>query len=243
MVDIENQQKWLFDATPDITYQLADLENNHLKTTAIIDGIFLTHAHIGHYTGLMYLGREALNSKNINVFAMPRMRDFLEQNGPWNQLVQLKNIAFTNLKDESEVLLNDALKVTPFLVPHRDEYSETVGYKIEGGSKSALFIPDINKWQKWNKNIVDEVKKVDYAFLEATFLKDGEINPPIAEIPHPFITETVELFKNEPLATKNKIVFIHFNHTNPTMHTDSKERKEIEKMGFRFAEEGQKFVL
>ncbi|MGK0449087.1 MAG: pyrroloquinoline quinone biosynthesis protein B, partial [Polaribacter sp.] len=47
LVDLENQQKWLFEATPDLHTQLADLEQNHLKKGAIIDGVFLTHAHIG----------------------------------------------------------------------------------------------------------------------------------------------------------------------------------------------------
>ena len=243
LVDLENKQKWLFEATPDMHTQLADLEQNHLKNDKIIDGVFLTHAHIGHYTGLMYFGREAFGKKGINVFAMPKMKTFLESNGPWSQLVSLKNIAIQKLQNDSTIVLNRQLKVTPFLVPHRDEFSETVGYKIEGTNKTALFIPDIDKWYKWKKNIIEEVKKVDYAFLDASFLKDGEISRPMSEIPHPFTSETVALFKNESLTTKNKVIFIHFNHTNPTLQENSKERKEIEKLGFRFASEGNNYEL
>ena len=243
LVDLENQQKWLFDATPDMHTQLADLEQNHIKTTTIIDGVFLTHAHIGHYTGLMYFGREALGKKDINVYAMPKMKYFLETNGPWSQLVSLQNISLQNLQQDSTIVLNNKLKVTPFLVPHRDELSETVGYKIEGAKKTALFIPDIDKWHKWKRSIIDEVKKVDYAFLDASFFKDGEINRPMSEIPHPFTTETTALFKNETLATKNKVIFIHFNHTNPALQENSKERKELKKLGFRFAHEGMKVDL
>jgi pyrroloquinoline quinone biosynthesis protein B len=243
VIDKQNKQKWLFEATPDISTQLADLEQNHLKTNTLIDGVFLTHAHIGHYAGLMYFGREALGKKGINVFAMPKMKTFLSNNGPWSQLVNLQNIVFSNLKNDSTIVLNKLLKVTPFIVPHRDEFSETVGYKIEGKNRTALFIPDINKWEKWNKNIVDEVKKVDVAFLDATFFKDGEINRPMSEIPHPFIEETVNLFKNETLNTKNKVVFIHFNHTNPALQTNSKEKTDIEKLGFRFAFKGMNFGL
>ena len=40
--------------------------------------------------------------------------------------------------------INPLIKVNPFLVPHRDEFSETVGYQIEGPNKTALFIPGIN---------------------------------------------------------------------------------------------------
>ena len=217
LIDKEAQQKFLFEATPDISTQLADLEKNHLKTSTIIDGVFITHAHIGHYAGLLYFGKEALGKKNIRVFAMPKMKQFLNDNGPWSQLVSIQNIIFSDLSKDSPIKLNNSLTVTPFLVPHRDEFSETVGYKIEGENKTALFIPDINKWDLWEKNIVEEVKKVDYAFLDATFFKEGEINRPMSEVPHPFIEETVDLFKNESLTTKRKVIFIHFNHTNPAL--------------------------
>ena len=243
LIDRKAQQKFLFEATPDISTQLADLENNHLKTNTIINGVFITHAHIGHYAGLLYFGKEALGKKDTRVYAMPKMKGFLENNGPWSQLVTDQNIVFSDLKKDTVIQLNHSLKVTPFLVPHRDEFSETVGYKIEGGKKSALFIPDINKWSLWEKNIVEEVKKVDYAFLDATFFKEGEINRPMSEVPHPFIEETVDLFKNESLTTKNKVIFIHFNHTNPALQTSSKERKELTLLGYKFATEGERFEL
>jgi pyrroloquinoline quinone biosynthesis protein B len=243
LIDLENQQKWLFEATPDMHTQLADLEQNHLKNKTIIYGVFLTHAHIGHYTGLMYFGREAYGKKNIHVFAMPKMTIFLNSNGPWNQLVSLQNIKLQKLQNDSIISLNNNLKVTPFLVPHRDEFSETVGYKIQGKHKSALFIPDIDKWSKWKKNIIEEVKKVDYAFLDATFLNQKEVKRAMTEVPHPFIEETINLFQNESLSTKNKVVFIHFNHTNPTLLENSKEQKAIEKLGYNFATEGDNYEL
>ena len=198
---------------------------------------------MGHYSGLLYFGREALGKKNIPVFAMPKMKSFITKNGPWSQLVEIKNIAINNLQNDSIINITNSLKVTPFLVPHRDEFSETVGYKIKGKNKTALFIPDINKWEIWKKNIVDEIKKVDYAFIDATFLREGEINRPMSEVPHPFIEETMTLFKNETFLVKNKVIFIHFNHTNPTLQSNSKERKEIENLGFQFATEGQIFGL
>ena len=243
LIDKEAQQKFLFEATPDISTQLADLEKNHLKTNTIIDGVFITHAHMGHYAGLLYFGKEALGKKDIPVYAMPKMKEFLSNNGPWSQLVTTQNIIFSDLQKDSIVSLSNALKVTPFLVPHRDEFSETVGYKIEGKNKSALFIPDINKWSLWEKNIVEEVKKVDYAFIDATFFKEGEINRPMSEVPHPFIEETVVMFKNESLATMNKVIFIHFNHTNPALQSNSIERNDLELLGFRFATEGERFEL
>ncbi|RCS26423.1 pyrroloquinoline quinone biosynthesis protein PqqB [Polaribacter sp. WD7] len=243
LVDLKNQQKWLFEATPDMHTQLAILEQNHLQKESLIDGVFLTHAHIGHYTGLMYFGREALGKKNIPVYTMPKMKNYLENNGPWNQLISLQNIVLKELQHNIPIVLNPTIKVTPFVVPHRDEFSETVGYKIEGSKKTALFIPDIDKWEKWKKNIIDEVKKVDYAFLDATFFNQKEVKRAMTEVPHPFIEETITLFQNESLTTKNKVIFIHFNHTNPALQEDSNERKAIEKLGFRFASEGNNYQL
>ncbi|WP_378177245.1 MBL fold metallo-hydrolase [Aquimarina sp. SS2-1] len=243
IIDRQEEKKFLVEATPDMSKQLAILDADHLKKDPIIDGVFLTHAHIGHYTGLMFFGREAMGAKNIKVFAMPKMLSFLENNGPWSQLVDLQNIKMNPLQDEISVDITKHIKVTPFLVPHRDEFSETVGYRILGKTKSALFIPDINKWSLWEKSIVDEVKKVDYAFIDATFFKDGEIPRPMAEVPHPFIQETVALFKNESKEVKSKIIFIHFNHSNPLIDSKNKQRITLEKEGFRFAKTNDVFGL
>lgn len=244
IIDQQKRKKFLIEATPDLPEQLAMLDAGHLTHhDVIIDGVFMTHAHIGHYTGLMHFGREAMGSKEINVFAMPKMKSFLENNGPWSQLVELENIKINSLENKTPVDITENIKITPFLVPHRDEFSETVGYQISGKKKSALFIPDINKWSLWKNNIVDEVKKVDYAFIDATFFKDGEIPRPMSEVPHPFIQETIDLFKNESKEIKSKIIFIHFNHSNPLIHKNNKDRIQLEKEGYRFANTEDIFEL
>jgi pyrroloquinoline quinone biosynthesis protein B len=245
IVDYINQKKYLVEATPYITSQSKALQNfASTNTENFLDGIFLTHAHIGHYTGLMYLGKEAMNASSINVFAMPKMKQFLEQNVPWSQLIQNKNIAIQELKNETEVTLSPQLSVIPFTVPHRDEYSETVGYTIIGPNKKALFIPDIDKWEKWNKNIIQEIKKVDYAFIDGTFFDAEEINNRnIAEIPHPFIIESMIKFKDLSKTEKDKIYFIHFNHTNPVLNPISKQYKMIEENGFHIIKINDTFNL
>ena len=243
LVDLVDNKKYIFDATPDFTEQTQELNTNHLDNGYIIDGVFLTHAHIGHYTGLMYLGFEALGANKVPVYAMPRMKEYLETNGPWSQLLTFNNIDLKPLQNDSVVTLNRNLKVTPILVPHRDEFSETVGYKIEGQNKSALFIPDIDKWEKWERNIIEEVKKVDYAFVDASFFRDGEIDRDMSKIPHPFTTQTTTLFENEDLETKNKIHFIHFNHSNPTIKDSHRLKDSILNLGFRFAKEGDVYDL
>jgi len=158
--------------------------------------------------------------------------------------VKLNNITIQELANARQVKLTSNLTVVPFLVPHRDEYSETVGYKILGPNKSLLFIPDIDKWSKWKKDIIKEVKNVDYAFLDATFFDGAEINNrDISEIPHPFIIESMELFKQLPESEKAKIYFIHFNHTNPALQTNSKKANAILNKGFKIAKFGQTIGL
>ena len=241
LIDFENKQTWLMEATPDITSQLKDLKKvAKFQETETPNGIFITHAHIGHYAGLMYLGKEALGAKNLPIYAMPRMKSYLETNGPWSLLVSQNNIFLSRLKKDSSVILSSNFSITPFTVPHRDEYSETVGYKIKGPNKTALFIPDINKWSIWEKRIIDEIAMVDYAFIDATFYDGNEINTrKISEIPHPFVIESMELFKGLPASEKSKIYFIHFNHTNPLLNPQSKQSKNVIKQGFKIARFGQ----
>tara|TARA_B110000879_G_scaffold2474_2_gene3409 strand:- start:2456 stop:3385 length:930 start_codon:yes stop_codon:yes gene_type:complete len=237
LVDPQEKKYWLIEASPDFIMQCRELKKiadfEHSKSP---DGIFLTHAHIGHYTGLMYLGKESYNSSNVPIFAMTRMKGFLIKNGPWSQLFKLNNIKINNINNEQEIQLTSNLSITPFLVPHRDEFSETVGFKIKGPKKTVLFIPDIDKWGEWNKGLIKEIKKVDVALLDGTFYDSKEVNNRnISEIPHPFIVETMELLKNEKNSEKSKINFIHLNHTNPLLDTNSNAFKRLKESGFSVA--------
>ncbi|MAU64252.1 MAG: pyrroloquinoline quinone biosynthesis protein PqqB [Flavobacteriaceae bacterium] len=241
LINNENNESYLFDASPDINEQLNFMGDRIKKD---LKGVFLTHAHIGHYTGLMYFGREALNSKSINVYAMPRMKKFLEQNGPWSQLVSLQNILITELNNNLKLSVDPNIIIQPIEVPHRAEFSETVGYKIYGPNKTALFIPDIDKWYLWEKSIIDEIKQVDYALIDATFYDSEEVNyRDVSEIPHPFVVESMELFDLIEDEEKNKIFFIHLNHTNPLLDKNSDQYKFVKVKGYNVAEEGMELKL
>jgi pyrroloquinoline quinone biosynthesis protein B len=242
LVDSPNNKAWIFDATPDFKDQLHQLQLTYPGIE--LAGIFLTHAHIGHYTGLMHLGREAMGTKEVPVYTMPKMKTFLETNGPWSQLVNLKNITLQSLHADSTIVVGNNFKITPLQVPHRDEYSETVGFKIKGPQKSGLFIPDIDKWQKWDRSILEEITKVDYAFLDGSFYKNGEIpGRDMSLIPHPFLEESMKIFNQLPESGKAKVHFIHFNHTNPVLQSDSEAYQEVKQNGFNIAEEGSQMSL
>ena len=245
LVDRPSRQYWLFEATPDITSQLHTLLSYPgLKPGYNPAGIFLTHAHIGHYTGLMYLGRESMGARSIPVWALPRLDSFLRNNGPWSQLVSLNNIQLRPLQADSSVAVNGSLKVTPFIVPHRDEFSETAGFLIESDRKKILFIPDIDKWEKWDRDIVQQIGKVDLALLDGTFYRNGELpGRDMREVPHPFVEESLGRFSSMEVNDRAKVFFIHFNHTNPLLKKSSAEKNKLQALGFGAAEEGMVISL
>lgn len=205
LIDRASGRAFMFDATPDFNAQVHALTGGRPP-----DGIFLTHAHIGHYTGLMYLGRESINASRVPVYGTERLMEFLDRNGPWSQLLSLNNIERHPIAPDKPVTLPGGIRVTPFLVPHRDEFSDTVGYRIDGPRRSAIFIPDIDRWEKWDRSIRELADTVDLAFLDGTFASPTEVNRNIEEIPHPMMPRTRELLKG----SRAKLWFIHINHTN-----------------------------
>ncbi len=239
----ESSRKYLFEATPNLPSELYFLEQEAPSADFELAGIFLTHAHIGHYAGLMHLGHEAMSASGVPVYAMPRMTEYLKSSGPWSQLVAYENIVLQPLEDRGIVPL-DSVDVTPFLVPHRDEFSETVGYHIVGPDKSAVFIPDIDKWTEWDTDIVEVVSSVDYAFIDATFYADGELpGRDMSKIRHPFVEESMAALESLPPEQRARVWFIHMNHTNPLLDADSDESQLVTAAGFNIATEGDRFEL
>ncbi len=244
---------YLFDATPDIKFQLYALGQYSGQPDAQLAGIFLTHGHMGHYLGLAQLGREAMGAKNIPVYAMPKMQSFLENNGPWDLLVKLGNINIKSIFDQVQVKFGDTIVVTPFAVPHRGEYTETVGFRIQGAGKSAVYLPDIDSWEQWDTKeeggktgtkLEDVIAANDYLFLDATFYSGEELpGRDMSKIPHPTITHTMTRLQTLPPDERAKIHFTHLNHSNPAHDELTTAYQNMEKSGFKVAKAGQSFCL
>jgi pyrroloquinoline quinone biosynthesis protein B len=236
LVDERAGARFLVDATPDLASQLESLNEGRTLTDPRkpVDGILLTHAHIGHYAGLMYLGREALGAHAVPVYVTARLARFLRENGPWSQLIAIGNIVLREIEPGHEFALTPDLKVTALVVPHRDEWSDTVGYVVRGPSASLLYLPDIDKWEKWERPIEGVVAQVDAAFLDGTFFSLEELpGRTQSEVPHPLIGETMErLARLAP-----RVCFVHLNHTNRLLF-DAPARREVESRGFRVARDG-----
>lgn len=224
LVHRETGTAYMIDATPDFTTQLHALTGGRAP-----DGIFLTHGHIGHYPGLMVLGKEAMAADGVPVYGTRRMCDFLSGNGPWSLLVKNGSIDLHPLTPGQAVDLPHNLRVTPMPVPHRDEFTDTVGYLIEGPRARIVFIPDIDKWEKWDRDLRELADDVDVLLVDGTFGSEDELpGRDISKIPHPLMTETRALVEG----THAKLWFIHVNHSNPALI-----------QGDDVAREGQTFPL
>ena len=244
--DPRSGKRWLIDASPDLPRQV-ELAEGHPSTRhpdgprpPLFDGVFLTHAHVGHYAGLIHLGREAYGARNLPVFGTDRMRAFLEGNGPWSLLVDAGNIQLEVLRPDQAIELAPGLRITPFLVPHRDEFSDTVGFMIAGPSRTLMYLPDIDKWQQWSTSLEDALSRVDVALLDGTFFADGEVpGRAMSEIPHPFVSETLERLASASAAERAKVLFTHLNHGNPLADPRSRAASRVREAGMDVARDGQ----
>jgi pyrroloquinoline quinone biosynthesis protein B len=216
-----------------------------------VDGVLLTHAHMGHYLGLAWFGYESVHTRGLPVWATPRMARFLRENGPWSQLVALGNVELRELQPGAgarggggAVELGDSVAVRAVSVPHRDEYTDTVGFRIEGPRATVLYVPDTDSWDAWGDRLDEVLEGVDVALVDATFYSAGELpGREVSEIGHPLVTDSLERFGDAVHAGRLRVHFIHLNHSNPALDPRSPERRAIEAAGFHVAEEGEEIPL
>ncbi|MCP3916561.1 MAG: pyrroloquinoline quinone biosynthesis protein PqqB [bacterium] len=250
LVDPRSNKRWLFEATPDLRDQL-ELARGHggpapgtAGRPALFDGIFLTHAHIGHYTGLAHLGREAYGGEETSLFGSRRMVDFLTTHGPWSLLFEDRHLTAAPFTPDAPIALAPDLSVTPLRVPHREEFTDAYAFRIDGPSRSALFLPDIDKWERWERAIEDVLAGVDVAWLDGTFFGPDELpGRDMASIPHPFIVESLARFEQLTEEERTKVRFIHLNHSNPATDPASDAGRAIRAAGMGVAREGDVFAL
>ena len=241
IVDPTSGEGWLIDATPDFPSQLAALQQAGGATLA---GICLTHAHIGHYTGLVYLGKEAMATQQLPVYAMPRMQEFLRQQQPWAALCEEQHLQLEKLSDQTPRPLNERIEVMPVVVPHRAEFSETIGLIISGHSRRVLWLPDIDSWDDSQSSLEELLDQVDVAYVDGTFLDGDElVGRSLQDVPHPTVLQTLERLALLPASERAKVRFVHLNHTNPLLDSASAATATVEQAGSGVARQGERELL
>ena len=256
LVDPSAGRRYLFDASPDLSEQV-ELARGHPPNRApeghrppLFDGVFLTHAHMGHYTGLLELGNEAYGSKGVQTHVSERMATFLTSHHPWRFMVETGALELRRLEVGGSVQLSDELRVEAVAVPHRDEFSDTLAFVIHGPSRSLLYLPDIDKWERWDTwpggatAVEDVLASVDVALVDGSFYAEGELpGRSMADIPHPFISESMERWSELRADERAKVYFTHLNHTNPATDPKSVEGRAVRNAGMAIAADGQLFEL
>ena len=233
----------LVEATPAVEDQVALLQ----RLTATggrgrkpVDGILLTHAHIGHYLGLAQLGSEVTSTTNLPVYVSLRMAEFLRTNGPWNQLIEREQIEIRVIEPGKVFQPMEGLSVLPIAVPHRDEYSDTMAFKFLGEKGHVLFVPDVDSWVRHPELLPLLLEDTKLAYLDATFYDGRELpDRDLSEIPHPLMVDTMIRLKQWAEDNPHRLQFIHLNHTNPALH-DHKIQKDVMGQGFCIAERGDR---
>ena len=175
---------------------------------------------------------------------MPEMKVFLEESAPFTQLIKLNNIKLHVIEENVAVHLNENISITPFQVPHRNEFSETVGFLIQSPDKSLLYIPDIDSWNQWDEDINELIRNNDILLLDGTFFSNSELSGRnVRDVPHPFIQNSLQKFSLLDEVDRKKVYFTHFNHTNPAIRNSSLERLELIKNGCHIADDGMVFTM
>jgi pyrroloquinoline quinone biosynthesis protein B len=249
VIDRQTDRLLLVEATPAIDTQIALLQataGQSDRGRKPVDAVLLTHAHIGHYLGLAHFGREVASTQSTPVHLSPRFADFLRGNGPWSQLVELDQIELKEFEPGGTFQPIPDLDVEAFPVPHRDEFSDTMAYKIHGPNRTVLFVPDIDRWdaETVGEDFIDRVfEDVDVAYIDATFYDGREIpGRNLLMIPHPPMIDSMDRFAERVEQNPGMIRFIHLNHTNPALHDDT-VREAIRSRGFLIAVPGERIEL
>lgn len=251
LVDPATSRRWLIDATPDLREQLRALDlacpPDPDRPAPALDGIFLTHGHLGHVLGLLQLGKEAMGARGVPVYAMPRLLAFLRQHEPWAALERGRHVLPRPLAAHEPVALPGGLTVEPVPVPHRDELTETVAFRIVGPRHRLLYLPDIDGWppaEAMGLTLPGLLATVDRAYVDATFFDGADLpGRDMSQVPHPTAVDTLARAAALPPAERAKLRLTHLNHTNPLLQPGAPQRAAVLAAGVGLAEEGEQCGL
>ena len=234
-VEGETGKTFLVDAGPDLRDQLDVLSRATGRKPPALDAVAITHAHVGHYLGLAFLGKEAMHTRLLPVFGTPSVARFLKGNRPWSHLVEREEIDLQILAPGHPHPFDGAI-LHAFLTPHRGEDTDTVGFEIVGRKRRLVYVSDADVFPP---QMVERIRDADVAIVDGTFFSPAELpHREILAVRHPYVRDSIGLLEG----AKGQIYFTHMNHTNPMLDPASPEAKSLPK-GFHVLEEGAVFEL
>eukprot|EP00898_Chlorokybus_atmophyticus_P006061 jgi/Chlat1/6456/Chrsp45S06050 len=214
-----------------------------------LKSVWLTHAHVGHVDGVGLLGKEAMDARALSVHCSDSVAELFRATPAWNQLLLDERVRLAPVPTQAGV--DDAL-ITGVKVPHRAELSDTHAYVVSGVKKQLLYLPDHDSWREtlsaagcdegdvrgWLKKLGVDVAVIDGTFFDVKELPSGRQST----VPHPPVCETLKLLGTRQQGD-SRVVFTHFNHTNPLLGGHIEARRCVEEAGWEIGEEGMTFVL
>lgn len=227
----------LFDATPDLRVQDARLRamGHRAQGGNPYDAVFITHAHMGHYAGLVHFGKEAAATERMPLVAPASVVGFLSENQPWRALLDAGRLAPISAEDGP--VRFGPLLVEGIPVPHRSEFGSTVGYSVSVDSEPwILYVPDIDSWKAWSaaEGVLGSHR---ICLLDAAFGSPDELpGRDISKIPHPFVSDTITRFAD--LANGRRMILTHMNHSNTLAEPASDLSIAAARAGFEVARDG-----
>jgi len=238
---VDNDTLHLIDVSRSLAHQLQIVNTNS------IGHVFLTHAHFGHVDGLGLFGKETMNLRDVPLHLSASMYDVLVATPHWKLLLDHGIFSPQVFSHDVPILISTTLSLTPILVPHRAELSDTHAFLVKSGGSTILYLPDHDSWQQtlgqhdirsWLAEL-----EVDVAIIDGTFWSLDELqHRNQTEVPHPPVSETIAML-GEKREGDPDIVFIHLNHTNPVYDSESEEALEVRRLGWEIGHQGQRFSL
>ena len=233
----------IIDVTRSLGNQLQYLDNR------VPDEVWLTHAHIGHIDGLGLFGRETMNVKGAKLHVSKLMLELINQTPHWQIMIQ-QGVFSIDVINNGESRQSTGFSITPILVPHRGELSDTHAFIIRGDNKSLLYLPDHDSWDEtlslYGMNTIREwlaSLQADIALIDGTFWSYNELSERSQQVySHPPIKQTIGMLGYKQQGDPD-IIFFHLNHTNPVYDEWSEEHTKVVEMGWSIAKQGMRFKI
>ena len=259
-VSVGGTQLVLFDATPDIKFQL---EMNRLTPKpdeakngrqCRIEAVFLTHGHGDHIIGVS----EFSTGKGfaIPVYAPPDLIEFMfgsrDRSNFFGNIGRLAMdyVDPIGLKEEKIVEPLPGLKISGFKIEHTDRLddgshfpSSTYGYEIQTDEARFVYTPDIGSL---SDEVLTRIEGADLFMLDASFWWNDELSrisglaKTSYDLGHVPVEESVEILRGKGIG---RVIYTHLNHTNPLMDPEHPATSILEKRGFETAFDGMRIKV